>query len=1075
MDREHLATLVWSELPAARAVGALKEALGQLRSDLEAPDLVMGGQVLRLNPQCITSDIEELRRASAAGDHGAVVAAFGGPLLDDVLHDDASPGFTQLVEQHRLVLNAAFLRSAEIEAMDAQAAGDVRRAIQLWRRLTSHEPLSGYYALGLIRALAAAGDRTGALQFGRVYEGLVEQQAWAPDPAVHAAVEALRRGEVLESQPAAGNLSPESGPTAASAGMAPDDAASAGDSPFPGGPADAAASGPQPHSQAGINRSGEHRRVTPAAAGLTLTPSEGTSPVLRAEDRKRRKRRRSVILGAALIGPIGVATILAASQLRQLAASESYDDNRIVVLPCESEDNSVPTDIRDCDALIRHALQRWTDLDVVDPLVLDDRLQRTRVSTHDDRMRLASDVGAAYAVVARVSDSPRGSVVQATLHDVRSRKSLRTHDVQVGTSLNDATQQMHNLMAALLSYGSTQPDAPSPLGTSRLSAWRAMQAGWAAVGRWDLAAARDHFAIAVEEDSSYALASYWLAEVEHWRGELPRSVWGGMAARAVARSDELSDRQARQARALAHLAQRSYDLACEEYDDLIRQDSVNVVAWLGRAECHADDSGVLPDSRSRTGWSFRGSRSAAMQSYARALALAPTAFRMFAMPRFARLRAIYPTNPHAAISGRAVHDQTMQFIAFPELQGDSIAFTPMPLVAGRVLDPSLMPSSRAVAAQRAARQLRDLTSLWVNADPDDPSAHEAHAMALEENGEVMATLSGNDALWHARRAATLLGERSVLNTDAHALRLGVMEVRLLLKRGAFAEAHDKGVGLLALAENVDPGGAREILPVAALLGRVAEQEALEQRAAPGGLARRSDLMDVPGVRRAAAEQSLLLAAITGGLPTSEVQSRYARMVQTVEDAVPAELQERVLDALLLEVAHLGMLQLPPDAEPALRRLPPLPLLRAQLDLRDGDIEGARAVVQEKIADMRQQGEPPGLPTGWPLPDWRSRSGTRPQPSRCWIVDCRRFRGLHRIFFRCLMWLLQFRNWQRCDRDFGVPAVRSRKRLSGQPQRRHCDVPQTRRFVEEQFADAEAPADVPSGMRRQPHECDGEAH
>lgn len=962
MDREHLATLVWSELPAARAVGALKEALAQLRSDLEAPDLVMGGQVLRLNPQCITSDIEELRRASTAGDHAAVVAAFGGPLLDDVLHDDAPPALTRLVGQHRVELNAAFLRSAEIEAVGAQAAGDVRRAIQLWRRLTSHEPLSGYYALGLIRALAAAGDRTGALQFARVYEGLVERQAWAPDPAVHAAVEALRRGEVLESQPAAGNLSPEAGPRVASGGTAPDEGTSGGDTRLTDAPADAAGSGSQPLSQAAANKSTEHRRATPAA-GLTMTPSEGTSPVLRTADRKRRKRRRSFILGAALIGPIGVATILAASQLRQLAASESYHDNRIVVLPCESETSEAPTGIRDCDALIRHALQRWTDLDVVDPLVLDDRLQRTRVSTHEDRMRLASDVGAAYAVVARVSDSPRGSVVQATLHDVKSRKSLRTHDVQVGTSLNDATQQMHDLMAALLSYGSTQPDDPSPLGTSRISAWRAMQAGWAAVGRWDLAAARDQFEIAVEEDSSYALASYWLAEVEHWRGELPRSVWGGMAARAVARSSELSDRQARQARALAHLAERSYHLACEEYDNLIRQDSVNVVAWLGRAECHADDSGVLPDSRSRTGWSFRGSRSAAMQSYARALALAPTAFRMFAMPRFARLRAIYPTNPHAAISGRAVHDPSMQFIAFPELQGDSIAFTPMPLVAGRVLNPSLMPSSRAVAAQRAARQLRDLTSLWVNADPDDPSAHEAHAMALEENGEVMATLSGNDALWHARRAATLLGERSVMNTDAHALRLGVMEVRLLLKRGAFAEAHDKGVGLLALAENVDPGGAREILPVAALLGRVAELEALEQRAVPGGLARRPDLVDVPGVRRAAAEQSLLLAAITGGLPASDVQSRYMRMVQLVENAVPAELQERVLDALLLEVAHLGMLQLPDDAEESLRRLPPLPLLRAQIDLRNGDIESARAVVQEKIADMRQQGG-----AAWPS-DW----------------------------------------------------------------------------------------------------------
>ena len=85
VEREMLATLVWPELPVARAVGALKEALTQLRADLEAPDLVTGGQVLRLNPRRITSDIEELRRAAAVEDHAGVVAAFGGPLLSEVL------------------------------------------------------------------------------------------------------------------------------------------------------------------------------------------------------------------------------------------------------------------------------------------------------------------------------------------------------------------------------------------------------------------------------------------------------------------------------------------------------------------------------------------------------------------------------------------------------------------------------------------------------------------------------------------------------------------------------------------------------------------------------------------------------------------------------------------------------------------------------------------------------------------------------------------------------------------------------------------------------------------------------
>ncbi|HLV26621.1 MAG TPA: hypothetical protein VKZ41_09925, partial [Gemmatimonadales bacterium] len=847
-------------------------------------------------------------------------------------------------------LSAVFQRSAEIAAADAQAAGDDRRAVQLWRRLTAHEPNSGYYALGLIRALAHAGDRTGALQFARVYESLVEERSGSADPAVLAAVTALRRGEHLSGSSSAGNLRPISSvePRVAAPGTGADVAA---------GEAAAASAG---------SGDGHVRSPTPAAS-----PSAAPAPDRRdahsvtppAPDARTRRRRRALVIGAALIGPIGVVALFASAQMRQSAGEQSHDSNRIVVLPCETDENVASTDVRDCDALIRHALQRWTDLDIVDPLVLDARLQRTSTITHDARMQVAAELGAEYAVVAQVKEIPGGALVQASLHDVRSRRSLRTRAVQVTESLPDATRQMHGLMASLLSYNAAESSGPSPLGTTRLAAWRAMHAGRVAVGKWDLAAAHESFSDAVSEDSLYAQATYWLAEVEHWRREVPREVWRAMAARAVALSDGLPEREQRQARALAHLAERSYPEACEEYDALISEDSVNVVAWLGRAECHAEDMGILPNSLSRTGWSFRASRSAAMQSYTRALSLAPTAFRMFAMPRFTRLSSIYPTNANAAIAGYAVGDPSRQFIAFPELQGDSIAFIPIPLVAGGIQDADMMPQSKAVAAQRAARQLRDLTSLWVAADENDPAAHEAHAFALEENGEVIATLSGRDALWHARRAFGLLSERGVEPTSAEMLRLGVTEVRLLVKRGAFAEAHDRGDGLLALSPDVDGAGARQLLPIAALLGRIAELEDLERRASPSSLVRRPDLMDIPGVRRAAGEQSLLLTAITGGLAASDIEQRYTQLVRTIENAVPAENREVVMNTLMLEVGHLGLPYLPEGAEERMGQQPALPMMQAQMVLRSGAIEEAARIVSEKVADMRQQGG-----SAWPS-DW----------------------------------------------------------------------------------------------------------
>ncbi|MFN8580852.1 MAG: bacterial transcriptional activator domain-containing protein [Gemmatimonadaceae bacterium] len=76
----------------------------------------------------------------------------------------------------------------------AELGGDLSAAVGWWRKLVIVDPLNGQLALGLMRAMAAAGDRAGALQHARIYERLVQQELdVSADPAVKALVEELKR------------------------------------------------------------------------------------------------------------------------------------------------------------------------------------------------------------------------------------------------------------------------------------------------------------------------------------------------------------------------------------------------------------------------------------------------------------------------------------------------------------------------------------------------------------------------------------------------------------------------------------------------------------------------------------------------------------------------------------------------------------------------------------------------------------------------------------------------------------------------------------------------------------------
>jgi TolB-like protein/DNA-binding SARP family transcriptional activator len=191
VGRERLTALLWPESDGERAKGSLKQAVHLLRRQLGAPDLLLGTAELRLNPERIESDVGLFTRALAAGDVAAAVGHYGGPFLDGV-HLEGAAEFERWVEARRAELARECRDALERLAHAAGAEGEHAAAVRWWRRLQTADPLSSRAAVGLMRALEAAGDRSAALEHARVHEALLSEE-WgiAPDPAVAALAERL--------------------------------------------------------------------------------------------------------------------------------------------------------------------------------------------------------------------------------------------------------------------------------------------------------------------------------------------------------------------------------------------------------------------------------------------------------------------------------------------------------------------------------------------------------------------------------------------------------------------------------------------------------------------------------------------------------------------------------------------------------------------------------------------------------------------------------------------------------------------------------------------------------------------
>ena len=178
--------------PAARA--NLRTAVWALRKAVGDDALITSRSAVGLRPEAITVDLADGQRRAAAGDVAAAAALCRSELLPGYAEDWAE---TARRRQRAELAETLAARSAAAER-DGDAASAAR-----WSRLRCElDPLDEAAHADLVRQLAAAGDRAGALVAGReVTDRLRAELSVRPGPSLRAALAEARGAGVPGAAP----------------------------------------------------------------------------------------------------------------------------------------------------------------------------------------------------------------------------------------------------------------------------------------------------------------------------------------------------------------------------------------------------------------------------------------------------------------------------------------------------------------------------------------------------------------------------------------------------------------------------------------------------------------------------------------------------------------------------------------------------------------------------------------------------------------------------------------------------------------------------------------------------------
>ena len=164
VSRDRILGVLWPESHPERARHALSQTLYNLKRDLGAEPLLSSPD-LRVDPTLVSSDVADFREAFGAKRWADATMQYAGPFLDGFYLADA-PEFERWAEAERASLEADAKRAMEAAAAGSAGAGEQGRAVELLQRLTQIDAGNSTYAARYMEALAAHGDRAGAVAGG---------------------------------------------------------------------------------------------------------------------------------------------------------------------------------------------------------------------------------------------------------------------------------------------------------------------------------------------------------------------------------------------------------------------------------------------------------------------------------------------------------------------------------------------------------------------------------------------------------------------------------------------------------------------------------------------------------------------------------------------------------------------------------------------------------------------------------------------------------------------------------------------------------------------------------------------
>src|SRR5256885_9217797 len=195
---DRIEAYLWPESSGARAQHALDQTVYAIRHALGSDVILATARELRLNPELVRVDVWEFEQAIRASQWTAAVGHYKGPLLDG-FHFADSHELDSWIESNRSRLRLEYQKALEFLANLAAEAGDHSQSVTWWRRLANSDPLSAGATKKLMLALAAAGDRAGAVKHARLYQELVRQELeMEPDAEIADLAATLSRQAITE-------------------------------------------------------------------------------------------------------------------------------------------------------------------------------------------------------------------------------------------------------------------------------------------------------------------------------------------------------------------------------------------------------------------------------------------------------------------------------------------------------------------------------------------------------------------------------------------------------------------------------------------------------------------------------------------------------------------------------------------------------------------------------------------------------------------------------------------------------------------------------------------------------------